>query len=101
MENLEMAKYEVVEMEKNTWNQDGSPSITNRWPCENETEALINTHARRVGAEIQGRTDVYYEAREDGEPIDLSGWEVPDDDFMFGVLTAMGYKEEEILSVLQ
>lgn len=94
-------KYEVVEMEKNTWNQDGSPSITNRWSCRNETEALINAHARKVGAEIEGRTDVYYEARENGERIDLAGWEVPDDDFTFGVLAEMGYTEEEILSVLQ
>ena len=51
-------KYEVVEMEKSTRNQDGSPSITNRWSCGNETEALINAHARKVGAEIEGRTDV-------------------------------------------
>ena len=94
-------KYEVVEMEKNTWNQDGSPSITNRWSCGNEIEALINAHSRKVGAEIEGRTDVYYEARENGERIDFAGWEVPDDDFTFGVLAEMGYTEEEILSVIQ
>ena len=42
-----------------------------------------------------------YEARENGERIDLAGWEVPNDDFTFGVLAEMGYTEEEILSVLQ
>ncbi|MGB8031773.1 MAG: hypothetical protein WCF30_19130 [Terracidiphilus sp.] len=96
-----MAKYEVVEIEKNAWHGDWTPIVSNRWPCENETDALVNTHLRRVGAEIQGRTDVYYEAREDGEPIDLAGWEVPDDDFVFGALALMGYTEEEIISVLQ
>jgi len=94
-------KYEVVEIEKNTWNQDGSPSITNRWSSENETDALNHAHVRRVEAEMLGRTDVLYEAREDGVPIDLSGWEVPEVDIVFGILAEMGYTEEEILSVLQ
>jgi hypothetical protein len=48
-------KYEVVEMEKNTWNEDGSPSITNRWVCESATDAFLHVHVRRVEAEIQGR----------------------------------------------
>ena len=96
-----MARYEVVEMEKATWNEDGSPSITNRWPCESETDALIDAHARKVGAEIEGRTDVCFDALVDDEPIDRAGWEVPEDDFVFRALAEMGYSEEEILSVLQ
>lgn len=95
-------KYEVVEMEKSTRNQDGSPSITNRWSCESATDAFLHVHVRRVEAEIQGRTDVCYEAREDGEPIDPMDWEwEPDDEDVFRQLALMGYTEEEILSVLQ
>lgn len=94
-------KYEVVEIEKRTWNEDGSPSITNRWRCEGETDALNHAHIRRVEAKIQGGTDVCYEAREDGEPIDLAHWEVPEDDVVFRALADMGYTEQEILSVLQ
>ncbi len=94
-------KYEVVEIEKNTWNKDGSPSITNRWPCEGEADALNHSHVRRAEAEIQGRTNVYFEVREDGQPIALAGWEAPDDDVVFRALAEMGYTEEEILSVLQ
>jgi hypothetical protein len=96
-----MAKYEVVEMEKNTWNEDGSPSITNRWLCESETDALNHSHVRKVEAEIQGRTDVCFEALEDGEPLDRAGLEVPEDDVVFDALAEMGYAKEEILSVLQ
>ena len=94
-------KYEVVEMEKNRSSQDGSPSIANRWVCDSAEDALNHAHVRWVEAEIQGRTDVCYEAREDGASIDHAGWEVPDDDAVFEALTKMGYPEEEILSVLQ
>ncbi len=95
-------KYEVVEMEKNTWNQDGSPSITNRWSCESATDAFLHMHVRRAGAEIQDRTDVKFAAQEDGETIDPAdwGWE-PDDEDVFRQLAVMGYTEEEIHSVLQ
>jgi len=94
-------KYEVVEMEKNTSNQDGSPSITNRWVCDSAEDALNHAHLRWVEAEIQGRTNAEFETLEDGEPIDRAGWEVPDDDVVFEALTKMGYPEEEILSVIQ
>lgn len=89
----EMAsKFEVIEMEKNKWNHDGWPSITNRWVCDSAEDALNHSHVREVEAEILGRTDAEFAAREDGEPINLAGWEVPDDDFMFGVLAEMGYR---------
>jgi hypothetical protein len=96
-----MAKYEVVETEKHTWNHDGSPSITNRWVCDSAEDALNHSHVREVEAEILGRTDAEYEAREDGETIDHAGWEVPNDDVVFEALAKMGYAEEEIFSVLQ
>jgi hypothetical protein len=91
-------KYEVAEMEKNTCNQGGSPSITNRWVCDSEDDAILQLHVRKVEAEIQGRTDVRFEARENGEAI--TG-EVPDDDVIYKALAKMGYTENEILSVLQ
>ena len=91
-------KYEVVEMEKSTWNENGSPSITNRWVCDSEDDAILQLHVRKVEAEIQGRTDVRFEMRENGEEI--TG-EVPDDDVVYKALAKMGYTEEEILSVLQ
>jgi hypothetical protein len=94
-------KYEVVEMEKNTRHENGTPIVNDRWPCESETEALNHAHVRQVEAEIQGRTDVYFEARKDGQSIDLAGWEIPDDDVVFEALAEMGYTKEEILSVLQ
>lgn len=96
-----MEKYEVVEMEKHTWNHDGSPSITNRWVCDSAADAFNHAHVRRVEAEILDRSDVKFEAREDGEPIDHADWDVPDDDVVFEALAKMGYTEEEILSVLQ
>lgn len=91
-------KYEVIELEKNTWNEDGSPSITNRWVCDSEDDTILQLHARKVEAEIQGRTDVRFEARENGEAI--TG-EVPDDDVVYKALAKMGYTEEEIHSILQ
>jgi hypothetical protein len=93
-----VSKYEVVEMEKNTWYEDGSPSITNRWLCDSEDDAILQLHVRKVEAEIHGRTDVRFEARENGEGI---AGEVPDDDVVYQTLAEMGYTEEEILSVLQ
>jgi len=95
-----MAKYEVVETEKNVSHEDGTPSVTNRWTCESKADALSHAHIRWVEAEIQGRTDVYFEAREDGEPIDSAGWEVTEEDVVFAALTEMGYTEGEILLVL-
>jgi hypothetical protein len=98
-----MAKYEVVEMEKNTRHEDGTPIVNDRWSCESATDAFLHVHVRRVEAEIQGRrTDVVFEAREDGEPIDPADWcWEPDDENVFRQLALMGYTEEEILSVLQ
>lgn len=96
-------KYEVVEMEKHTWNEDGSAVVNDRWPCESATDAFLHAHSRRVEAEIQGRrADVVFEAREDGEPIDPNDWcWEPDDEDVFRQLAEMGYTEEEIHSVLQ
>ena len=97
-----MAKqYEVVEIQKNAWQSDWTPIINDRWPCESETDAVNHSHVRQVEAEIQGRTDVYFEAREGSQPIDLDGWEVPDDDVVLEALAEMGYTEKEILAVLQ
>jgi len=60
-------KYAVVEMGKNTWNEDGSPDVTNRWVCDSEDDAILQLHVRKVEAEIQGRTDVRFESRGNGE----------------------------------
>jgi hypothetical protein len=92
-------KYEVVEMEKHTWNMDYSPSITNRWGCDSEDDAILQLRVREVEAEIQGYTDVRYEAREDGEEIVIEY--VPEDDVVFEALAKMEYTEDKILSVLQ
>ena len=94
-------QYEVVEMERNAWHEDRTPIVSTRWPCKSEADAIIQLRVREVEAEIQGRTDVHYEAREDGKSIDRTEWEAPDDDVVFGALAEMGYTEEEILSVLQ
>lgn len=93
-----MAKYEVVEMEKNTWHEDGTPIVNDRWVCDSEDDAILQLHVRKVEAEIQGRSDVRFEARENGETI--TG-EVPEDDVVYKGLAQMGYTEEEILAVLQ
>jgi hypothetical protein len=92
-----MAKYEVVEIEKNTRHEDGTPIVNDRWTCESATDAFLHVHVRRVEAEIQDRTDVRFEAHENGEKI--TG-DVPDDDVVYKALAEMGYTENEILSVL-
>lgn len=91
-------KYEVVEMERSTWNEDGSSSITNRWVCDSEDDAILQLHLRKIEAQIQGRTDAHFEARENGEGI--TG-EVPDDDVVYKTLAKMGYTKDDIISVLQ
>lgn len=95
-----MSKFETVEIARNEWQSDGTPTVNNRWTCGSETDALDHAHIRSVEATIQGRTDVHFEAREDGRPIDRAGWEVPEDDVVFQSLAEMGYTEEEILSAL-
>jgi hypothetical protein len=90
--------YEVVEIQKNTWNDDWSSAINNRWVCDDENDAILQLAVRKVEAEMLGRTDAYFEAREDGEPMERRD-DPPEDDEVCGALLSMGYSEAEILAV--
>ncbi len=93
-------KYEVIETEKNTWLEDGSPSITDRWACASEYDALTHAHIRSVEARILGRSDSDYEAVADGKPIDHTDWDAPEDDVVYAALVEMGYTTEQVRVVL-
>ncbi len=93
----EKNKYEAVEISKNTRNEDWSQVISARWVCDSEYDALVLKAAREVEAEILGRSDSDYEAREDGEVI---AGDAPEDDDVYACLVEMGYTDGEIGEVL-
>jgi hypothetical protein len=83
-----------------TRNEDRSPTITNGWIVDSERDAIMQLNVRRVEAEMLCRADYRYEAREDGINIGYLDAE-PLDEQVVVALIGMGYKEEEMLAVMQ
>lgn len=88
-------KYEVVEIEKGTWNEDWSPSITNRWECDSADDARALCEAREFEAELDGYHDAHFQARVNDEPMDADDGLV-DDDAVRTYLLGFGYTLEKV-----
>jgi hypothetical protein len=93
-------KYEVVELSKNTQNEDRTQAIIDRWPCDNEYDAFFNRELRETEATILGQTDSTFEAWVDGAPIEDGDEDVCADDEIISDLVEMGYAEAEILAAM-
>jgi hypothetical protein len=91
-------KYEVVEIEQGTWNEDGSPAISNRWECDSAQDARALCMAREYEAEMTQRTNERFEAREDGEQMNVDDEADPEE--VCAYLLGFGFTPEEIEAAL-
>ena len=96
-----MGKYQVVEYAKNTWNEDGSAVAHDKWVCDNESDLILQWRVRQIEAEMLGHSDSYFEALEEGEPVNYSEHQMPDDDAVYAALKEMGYTDAEISKVIE
>jgi hypothetical protein len=96
-----MSKYEVVEYAKNTWNEDGSAVAHDKWVCNNESDLILQWRVRQIEGEMLGYSDSYFEALEDGEPVDYSEHYFPPDDAVYASLKEMGYTDADISKVME
>ena len=95
------AKYEVAEYAKNIWYEDGSAVVHDRWACDNKIDLIIQRRVRQIEAEMLGHPDTYFEALEDGGPVNYSEHYIPGDDAVYAELKELGYTTAEISTVME
>ena len=89
-----MSKFEVVEILRDMWNEDGTPVLVNRWECDTARDARALCLARAYEAEMTQRTNERFEAREDGEHMNVDGEADPEE--VCAYLSGFGVTPEEI-----